>query len=74
VQGTKIAAIVLIAVGILALAYGGFSYTHDTHQASIGPIDIAVRDNRTFDVPIWAGLGIIILGGALLLAGNRKGQ
>jgi TRAP-type C4-dicarboxylate transport system permease small subunit len=73
-QGLKILAIVLIAAGVLALVYGGFTYTQATHQANIGPVNISVQDNRTVDVPIWAGVGAIVLGGALLLAGSRKSQ
>jgi len=73
-QAMKIAAIALIAAGVLALAYGGFTYTRATHEANIGPIDISVQDNRTVDIPVWAGIGAIIIGGALLLVGSRKSQ
>jgi len=71
-QGLKVLAIALIAAGILALVYGGFTYTRATHQANIGPINIAVQDNRTVDVPVWAGVAAIVIGGGLLLAGARK--
>jgi len=73
-QGLKVLAIVLIAAGILALVYGGFTYTQATHEANVGPISISVQDNRTVIIPIWAGVGAIVLGGALLLAGSRKTQ
>jgi TRAP-type C4-dicarboxylate transport system permease small subunit len=71
-QGLKVLAVVLIAAGILALVYGGFTYTRSTHQANIGPVNISVQDNRTVDVPIWAGVAAIVIGGGLLLAGARK--
>ena len=71
-QVIKVVAIVLIAAGILALVYGGFTYTQATHQASLGPINISVRDNRTVDVPVWAGVAAIVIGGGLLLAAARK--
>lgn len=71
-QGLKVLAIALIAAGILALVYGGFTYTRSTRQANIGPVNISVQDNRTVDVPIWAGVAAIVLGGGLLLAGARK--
>jgi uncharacterized membrane protein YidH (DUF202 family) len=64
----KIAAIVLILVGVLGLAYGGFTYTRETHQAKMGP----VQDRQTVNVPIWAGVGAIVIGGALLLVGGRR--
>ena len=39
-NGTKLAALVLIVAGILSLAYGGFSYTKETHEAKLGPIEL----------------------------------
>ena len=71
-QGLRVLAIALIAAGILALVYGGFTYTRSTHQANIGPVNISMQDNRTVDVPIWAGVAAIVIGGGLLLAGARK--
>jgi len=67
----KLAAIVLIVVGILALAYGGFTYTKDTHDADIGPIHLSVDEKEHVSVPVWAGVGALVLGGVLLLAGNK---
>ena len=63
----KIAAIVLIAAGILGLAYGGFTYTKDTHSAKIGPLELSVQEKETVNVPIWAGVGAIVTGGILLI-------
>jgi len=45
--------IVVLAVGILALAYGGFSYTKQTHDAKVGPIEISVTENHQVNVPLW---------------------
>jgi len=67
------AAIALIVAGALGLAYGGFSYTKDTHQAKIGPIELSVSEKQTVNVPIWAGVAAIVAGGALLLFGSKKG-
>lgn len=61
-------ALVLIAAGILALVYGGFTYTKKTHQTKIGPIEFAVKEKETINVPLWAGVGAIVVGGALLFA------
>jgi hypothetical protein len=68
----KLAGIVLIVAGVLALVYGGFSYTKDTHEAKLGPIELAVKDKQTVNIPVWAGVGAIVIGGALLLLGGRK--
>jgi hypothetical protein len=67
------AAFVIIAAGALALAYGGFSYTKDTHDADIGPIHMSFDEKERVNIPIWAGVGAIVLGGVLLLVGvGRK--
>jgi hypothetical protein len=68
----RIAAIALIVAGVLGLAYGGFSYTKDTQQAKIGPIELTVTEKQTVNVPIWAGVAAIVAGGALLLFGAKK--
>lgn len=62
----KIAAIVLIMVGALGLAYGSFSYTKETQQARIGPLELTVQDRQTVNIPIWAGVAAIMAGALLL--------
>ena len=61
-------AIVLIAAGILGLAYGGFTYTKETHNTKIGPIELTVKDKETVNIPVWAGVGAIAVGVILLFA------
>ena len=72
-NAVKMAAVVLIAAGVLGLAYGGFSYTKDSHEAKLGPIELSVKEKETINVPVWAGMGAIVIGGALLLIGGKKG-
>jgi len=72
VNATKILGIVLIVGGILGLMYGGFTYTKETHEAKIGPLVLSVTDKETVNVPIWAGVGAIVIGGLLLVFGSRK--
>ena len=62
----KMLAIVLIVAGGLGLAYGGFTYTKETHQAKLGPIELSVKDKETVNIPIWAGVGAIVAGVVLL--------
>ncbi len=69
----KIVAVVLMMAGVLALVYGGFSYTKSTHEAKIGPLELAVQEKQTVNVPVWAGIGAIVIGGALLLFPGKKG-
>ena len=68
----KALGMVLILGGILALAYGGFTYTKETHETKIGPVVISVKDKETVNVPMWAGVGAIVLGGLLLVSGNKR--
>jgi hypothetical protein len=65
-------ALVLIVAGVLALLYGGFSYTKNTQKAQLGPIELSVKETKTINVPVWAGIGAIVIGGVLLVAGGRK--
>jgi hypothetical protein len=71
-SAVKITACVLIAAGVLGLAYGGFSYTKATHEATLGPIALSVEEKQLVNVPVWAGVGAIVIGGMLLLFGSRK--
>lgn len=68
----QIIAIVLIAAGALGLAYGSFSFTKETHQAKIGPVELSVKEKETVNVPVWAGAGAIALGVVLLVAGRKR--
>lgn len=68
----KMAAIALIAAGILALVYGSFSYTRETHQAKLGSIELSVKEKETVNVPAWVGIAAIVAGGALLIFSGRR--
>jgi multidrug transporter EmrE-like cation transporter len=67
----RIVGIVLIVAGALALAYGGFSYTKETHKAEIGPLKLQVQEKEQVNVPQWAGLASIVVGVVLLVAGKK---
>ena len=71
-NAVKIVAIVLIVAGILGLAYGSFSYTKETHEAKLGPIELSVKERQTVNVPVWAGVGAIVIGGVILLLGSKR--
>jgi drug/metabolite transporter (DMT)-like permease len=72
-NAAKIVAIVLIVAGVLALVYGGFTYTRETHDMKLGPIEMSVEEKETVNIPIWAGVGAIVIGGVLLVYGSKKG-
>lgn len=69
----RVLAIVLIVGGILGLVYGGFSYTKESHEAKIGPITLSVTDKERVNVPMWVGIGAIVVGGLILVFGSKKG-
>ena len=71
-NAVKIAAIALIVAGALGLAYGKFSYTEDTQQAKIGPLELSIKDTKTINVPVWAGVGAIVAGALLLVVGVKQ--
>jgi hypothetical protein len=70
-NGVKIAAIVLIAAGALGLVYGGFSYTKETDVLKLGGLELSVKEKQNVTIPVWGGVGAIVLGGALLLFGRK---
>ncbi len=69
----KLVALVLIVAGAIALAYGGFSYTQDTTALKVGPLELSVKEKKSVDVPMWAGIAAVVAGGALLLFGGKRG-
>jgi hypothetical protein len=68
----RLIAILLIVGGALGLAYGGFSYTKQTHQADIGPLHVALDEKQHVNIPIWAGVGAILIGAFLLMGGKSE--
>jgi len=70
-NSTKLVGVVLIVLGALALMYGGFSYTKDTTAMKLGPLEMTVQEKKTVNVPLWAGIGAIVVGGVLLVMGKK---
>ena len=68
----KIAAIILMVTGLLGLVYGSFSYTKDKTAVKLGPLELSVKEKETVNVPVWAGVGAIVVGGLLLAFGGRS--
>lgn len=70
-NATRIFAVLLIAAGAVALVYGSFSYTKDTTAVKVGPLELSVKEKETVAVPLWAGVGAIVVGGLLLVMGKK---
>jgi len=71
-NGMRIVGLVVLTLGLLALVYGGFTYTKNTHEADLGPIELSVTDKERVNVPVWAGVVATVGGCALVLFGGKK--
>ena len=71
-NANKLVALALIVAGVLGLAYGSFTYTKETHRADVGPITLSVKDKETVNVPVWAGVVAILVGGGLLFYTGKR--
>lgn len=68
----KLFALILIVCGVLALVYGGFTYTRETSDVEIGSMEISIDDKERVNVPVWAGVVMVATGGGLLLFGGGR--
>lgn len=69
----KIIGALLIVGGVLGLAFGGFTYTKETHEAKLGPLQLSVAEKETINIPLWASIISIAAGAGLLVVGSKKG-
>jgi hypothetical protein len=67
----KIAGIVLIVLGILALVYQGFNYTVHKQDAQLGPVNISHSETHSVWVPPVVGAAFIVVGAGVLVASGR---
>ena len=68
----KLLGVLLIVAGVAGLLYGGFSYTKETHQAKLGPLQFSVKEKETVAVPIWLSIGAIVVGTVLLVIDRKR--
>jgi drug/metabolite transporter (DMT)-like permease len=69
---SSIAGILLVVVGVVALVYGGITYTSRETVVDIGPIHATADRERTLPLPPIAGIVAVAGGVALLVSANRK--
>ncbi len=70
-NAVKFAAILLVVGVVLGLSYGGFGYTTETQQDKLRPTALSMAQRPVVDFPVWAGVGAIAIGAALLLFGSK---
>ena len=68
----RIVGVLLLVVGLAGFLTGGFSFTKDTTQAKLGPLELTVKEKESVNVPQWMSLGAMVLGGVVLVLGFRK--
>ena len=68
----KLMGVVLIVIGVIALAYGGISYTRKEKVLDIGPIEATAEKRETVPLPPVLGAVALVGGVVLLIYGGRK--
>ena len=68
----KVVGVLLIVAGLLGIVFSSFSYTKETHEIKLGPIELAVKEKESVNIPLWASVGAIVVGGVLLVVGSKK--
>ena len=65
--------IVLIVIGVIALAYSGITYTSHDKVIDLGPLQVSADRKHTIPIPPILG-GLALVGGlVLLISGYKKG-
>jgi len=73
-NGLKIGALLLILAGTIGLVFSPFSYNGNTQRAVVGPVGLAVTEQRTVNVPEWASVGAILVGSVVLLVRKERSR
>ena len=68
----RLLAILLLVCGALGLAYGGFSYTKESHRLDLGDLHMEVREKEHVNIPLWLGVGALVAGAALFVTAGRR--
>ncbi len=68
----RIVGVVLIVAGIAGVVFSSFSFTKETHELKLGPVELSVKEKQSVDIPTWASVSVIVVGGLLVAFGGRK--
>ena len=71
-KAMRIVGVLLLVLGLAGVLTGGFSFTKDTTQAKLGPLELTVKEKESVNIPQWMSLGAMVLGGVVLVLGFRK--
>jgi drug/metabolite transporter (DMT)-like permease len=67
----KILGAILLVIGVVALAYGGFQYTTQKKVVDMGPVQIDKTEHHSIPLSPVLGLGCLVIGGVVLVAGGK---
>ena len=67
----KIVALAFIVCGAAGLYYGTFRYTKETQEAKIGSLVLSVKEKEEVNIPVWVGVGGVVIGCGLLMWGTK---
>lgn len=68
----KVFGALLILLGVVALAYGGISYTTHKRSVDMGPLQIERTKHHSIPLPPMLGLAGILVGGAIVLTARTR--
>lgn len=68
----KTLGLALVALGLIALIYGGIDYTRNRTILQMGSVEMSASEHRSVPIPAIAGV-VILIGGVALLVGGKRG-
>ena len=68
----RIVGVLLLVLGLAGFLTGGFSFTKESTQAKLGPLELTVKEKESVNIPQWMSLGAVVIGGVVLVLGFRK--
>ena len=68
----RIVGVLLLVLGLAGFLTGGFSFTKESTQAKLGPLELTVKEKESVNIPQWMSLGAMVIGGVVLVLGLRK--
>jgi hypothetical protein len=68
----RMLSLVALIVGVLGIGYGGFSYTSESTVAKLGPLELKAEEEKRVNLPLWAGVALVVVGGGALVLAGRK--
>ena len=70
--GRRVIGMVLVAVGLVALLWGGISWTHDETVFEAGPIEVQTKERERIPLPPILGAVALVGGIVLVLLPDRR--